>query len=487
MSYAPEVDGPDLLGWWIRQTDRPMRARRRPVQPAGGLRFAFYGRISTEDFQDRLSSARWQRDFACEVIAGRGRIVAEFFDVGCSRRLPWADRPQAALLLARLSDPGRGFDAIVVGEFERAFYGDQFQQMAPMFAYHGVQVWLPELDGPVDAANELHLALLTLLGVHSRREVQRARFRAKAAMQAQVTAQGRHLGGRPPYGFRLADAGPHPNRAHARWGRRAHRLEPDPETAPRVEWMFAQRLAGRSVAAITRDLNQRQIPCPSRADPDRNPHRSGHRWTLRIVAAILANPRYAGRQVWNRQRTDRDALGGADDLLGQAERRRWNVTQQWVISKKAAHPALVSEEDFVAAQQINAVPAPDDRRARRYLLVGLIRCRVCGRMMDSHWVNNHASYRCRHGNRSTTPAGPGRPRNVYIHEAKAIVGIAAQLRIPDSSPQAVADYLRIHGLIVTCAAGGHVVLEHGLTAAAGMTTPVPRPRSTTESLATRSH
>ncbi|WP_236647287.1 recombinase family protein [Micromonospora sicca] len=61
--------------------------------------------------------------------------------------------------------------------------------------------------------------------------------------------------------------------------------------------MFAQRLTGRSVAAIARDLNQRQIPCPSRADPDRNPHRTGHRWTLRTVAAILANRRYTGRQV----------------------------------------------------------------------------------------------------------------------------------------------------------------------------------------------
>ncbi|WP_404825623.1 recombinase zinc beta ribbon domain-containing protein [Plantactinospora soyae] len=55
---------------------------------------------------------------------------------------------------------------------------------------------------------------------------------------------------------------------------------------------------------------------------------------------------------------------------------------------------------------------------------GLIRCRLCGRMMDSHWVNNHASYRCRHGNRSSTPTGPGRPRNVYIHEARAIARIA---------------------------------------------------------------
>jgi site-specific DNA recombinase len=68
-------------------------------------------------------------------------------------------------------------------------------------------------------------------------------------------------------GYRLADAGPHPNKAHAAWGRRAHRLEPDPATAPVVRWMFAQRLAGHSAARITRALNDAGVPCPSAADP----------------------------------------------------------------------------------------------------------------------------------------------------------------------------------------------------------------------------
>jgi hypothetical protein len=33
--------------------------------------------------------------------------------------------------------------------------------------------------------------------------------------------------------------------SHAAWERRAHRLEPDPETAHVVRWISAQRLAGR--------------------------------------------------------------------------------------------------------------------------------------------------------------------------------------------------------------------------------------------------
>ena len=135
-------------------------------------------------------------------------------------------------------------------------------------------------------------------------------------MAVQTREQGRYLGGRPPYGYRLGDAGPHPNKAHAAWGRRAHQLEPDPETAHVVRWIFAQRLAGHSVARIARALNEAGIPCPSAADPGRNPHRPGAGWTLGTVTTILGNPRYTGRQVWNRQRTDKDLADPADVSLG---------------------------------------------------------------------------------------------------------------------------------------------------------------------------
>ena len=85
------------------------------------LRFAFYGRVSTEDWQDPVTSRARQLQQAMMLIAGRGVIVAEFFDTGESRTLPWARRPQAAALVAQLADPDRGWDAIVIGEYERAF------------------------------------------------------------------------------------------------------------------------------------------------------------------------------------------------------------------------------------------------------------------------------------------------------------------------------------------------------------------------------
>jgi site-specific DNA recombinase len=268
-----------LLAWAERS------ARRRACIVAGGtvpgrLRFVFYGRVSTEDWQDPAMSRARQREQAGALVRGHGQIVAEFFDVGLTRKLAWACRPQSAALVAQLADPDRRWDAIVVGEYERAFYGSQYAAMAPLFEHYGVQLWMPEVGGRVDYASEHDEKTMTGLGLSSKREIARTSIRVRTAMAVQTREQGRYLGGRPPSGYRLVDAGPRPNKAHAAWGRRAHRLDPDPATAPTVRWIFAQRLAGHSVARIARALNEAGVPCPSAADPGRNRHRSGAGWTL---------------------------------------------------------------------------------------------------------------------------------------------------------------------------------------------------------------
>jgi site-specific DNA recombinase len=91
------------------------------------------------------------------LTAARGVIVAEFFDSGESRVLPWARRPQAAALVAQLADPDRGWDAIVVGEYER-----------------------------VDWHAEDHEQTMLALGLSSKREVTRIRIRVRTAMAAQT-------------------------------------------------------------------------------------------------------------------------------------------------------------------------------------------------------------------------------------------------------------------------------------------------------------
>jgi Resolvase, N terminal domain len=143
----------------------PVPAERRrnddPEQPARELsgraqtRFAFYGRVSTEDNQDPEASRAWQLSRARALITPRGgEIVVEFFDVDKSRSIPWSRRPHAAALLAELKNPNRDFDAVVIGEPHRAFYGNQYGLTFPVFEHFQVPMWVPEVGGPIDPANE---------------------------------------------------------------------------------------------------------------------------------------------------------------------------------------------------------------------------------------------------------------------------------------------------------------------------------------------
>lgn len=226
--------------------------------------------------------------------------------------------------------------------------GRAYASVAPLFEHYGIQLWTPGVGGRADWHVEDHEQAMLALGLSSKREITRTRIRVRTAMAAQTREQGRYPGGRPPYGYRLGDAGPHPNKAHAAWGRRSHRLEPGPATAPVVSWMFVQRLAGHSAARITRAPNDAAIPCPSAADPGRNPHRRG------VDAADgrgdPGQPRYTGRQVWNRQRADFDLVDPANTGLGHKQVQRWNLPEGWVISKRPAHAALVSEAGFIATR-----------------------------------------------------------------------------------------------------------------------------------------
>ena len=409
-----------------------------PETTAPVRRFAFGGRVSTEDNQDPEASRNWQisRSRALIEPAG-GIIVAEYFDIGQSRSLPWMRRPQAARLLADLADPGRGFDAVVIGEPQRAFYGNQYSLTMPVFTHYGVELWVPEVGGPIDPDSEAHDLIMSVFGGMSKGERTRIRPRVRAAMAAQAAIEGRFLGGRPPYGYRIADAGPHPNPAKAADGKRLHKLEPDPETAWVIRRIFAEYLAGRGLFAIAEGLTRDQIPSPSQHDAARNPHRTGEGWAKSAVRAIVRNPRYTGRQVWNKQRKDEILLDVNDVARGYETRLRWNDTRQWVWSETIAQEPLVSVEDFQAARAIMA----DAGRARQashetrervrnpYALRGRLYCGSCGRKMQGQYSNHDPYYRCRYPKEYALASHVRHPANVYLREADILPAIDTWLAV----------------------------------------------------------
>jgi site-specific DNA recombinase len=390
-------------------------------------RFAFYGRVSTEDQQDPDSSRAWQLRRSRELIDPHGaKIVAEFFDVGQSRAIPWKRRPEAARLLELFPDPGRGFDAVVIGEPQRAFYGAQFALTFPLFEHYGVELWAPEVGGPVDPGSEAHDLVMTLFGGMSKGERSRIRTRVRNAMAAQAATEGRFLGGRPPYGYRLADAGIHPNPGKAALGARIHSLEPDRVTAPIVARIFEEYVSGKGLYAIAERLTRDDVPSPSAYDRRRNPHRRGSAWSKSAVRAILMNPRYTGLSVWGRQRRE-DVLLDVDDVAaGHRSLMRWNEEDRWIRSPESAHEGLISPELFEAAQarrkanSRQGTPRTGRRTRHTYLLRGLLRCGICDRRMQGTWNHGRAHYRCSYPGEYALAGKIDHPRAVYLREDQVL-------------------------------------------------------------------
>lgn len=431
--------------------------------------FAFYGRVSTEDRQDPTSSRAWQLNRANDLIASTdGEIVAEYFDIGQSRSLPWQRRPEASRLLAALSDPQRGFDAVVIGEPHRAFSGNQFGLTFPLFVHHGVEFWVPEIGGRIDPDSEAHDLVMTLFGGMSKGERNRIRTRVRTAMKVQAQ-DGRFLGGRPPYGYQLADAGAHPNPEKARVGQRLHRLEPDPATAPIVRRIFEQFVAGAGYASLARDLTEDGILSPSAHDPERNRHRasSGGVWAKSAIKAILQNARYTGHETWAKQRRDEVLLDEQNVALGHTSKLRWNDQADWIHSPEPTHTALIPTELFQQAQDIIASasrPTTGNRRTPNpYLLKGMVRCSICNRKMQGNQLRRNLHYRC--VIKTDYPAAD-HPRSLSVREEHLLPIVdnwLSELFSPDNieettmtlersqqTPQATADELEARRVIKEC-------------------------------------
>jgi DNA invertase Pin-like site-specific DNA recombinase len=412
------------------------------------IRFAFYGRVSTEDQQDPESSRGWQLTRSRALIDARdGVIVTEFFDVDKSRSIPWQRRPEATRLLAELKNPAREFDAVVVGEPHRAFYGNQYGLTFPLFEHFDVPLWVPEVGGPIDPRNEAHDLVMSVFGGMSKGERNRIKIRVKAAMGAQATDEGRFLGGRPPYGYLIADAGPHPNPAKAADGKRLHRLDLDPDAAPVVRRIFAEFTAGRGFYAIAEGLTRDDIPSPSAHDPERNKHRSGIAWNKFAVRSILINPRYTGYQVWNKQRKDEVLIDVEDVALGHTTKLRWNGADKWLWSKTIVHPPIIDKDDFAEIQVMVSGRATKHaehkphRRQHPYALRGLVTCGLCDRRMQSHWVNDAPYYRCRFPAEYALANRVEHPLNINLRE-DAVIGRVDKWLAREFAPNRLGDTLR---------------------------------------------
>ena len=210
--------------------------------------------------------------------------------------------------------------------------------------------------------------------------------------------------GRAPYGYRTVVEG-------AEAGTRAlRRLVPDERTAPVVRRIFQRYLEGSGLQGIAEELTAEAVPCPSAHDRVRNPHHGGVAWSKAAVRSILVNARYTGR------------LDGSG-------------------SEVVAHPPLADSDQFVRVQETirakRQTAETDDRPP--YLFRGMLRCDVCGRLMQGAWNNGEPYYRCRFPGEYAAANGIAHPRNVYLRERRLVRPLDVWLTatLPPALTQAV--------------------------------------------------
>jgi len=385
------------------------------------LRVAVLGRTSTKDLQDPTISLPRQFN-ACEKNLPPGaQIVAFYYDIESGRTdldrrgmgnaheqfdipIPRTGGIKDLLRDARRRD--RGFDIVMCESIDRLARITYFSTRIE-HELEELGVALLAADEPVVATRRKLKNATTVLTRRVKQGISEwyvLDLMEKSWGGTEVHTQAGFNIGKPLYGYQ-ANRTPHPVAEKRAAGISKTRLEIDPTRAAVVRRIFELRI-GRSAgyeaiaAILNQDLALNPPPEPS------NPVRARGDWCGATVREILRNPKYTGYMVWNRHATK---SGG----------NRINPMNEWVWSPEPTHEAIVSPEQFSAAQQASGYHArrrnksTEQRQRADYRLRSIIRCGLCGLRMYGAPRKERIYYSC-HPKRGSRP--DGHPAATYLRE-----------------------------------------------------------------------
>ncbi|CAH1215687.1 hypothetical protein PAECIP111893_04005 [Paenibacillus plantiphilus] len=271
------------------------------------MNIVIYLRVSSEQQAERELSIPAQREALQRYADERGwSIVGEYVDEAKSAKTD--ARPDFQRMIADAQKTDTHFDAIVVHKFDR-FSRNRADHAVykALLKKHGVTV--VSASEPVDADTPHGFLLESMLEVISEFYNVNLRHETFKGMRENAS-QGFHCGGRVPFGYRRIQTGL----------KVAYGLGTNDEVKL-VRQMFQMAAGGHGGKRIARQLNQQSII-------------EGKRWAPSTVLAILSNPVYLGKRVWNKKS---DANGKRNDA------------SEWIIAENV-HPAIVDQQLWDAAQ-----------------------------------------------------------------------------------------------------------------------------------------
>ncbi|MFI6816064.1 recombinase family protein [Nonomuraea sp. NPDC050328] len=334
MFDAP-IDLSDLPGYQPAAASRP--------------RTAFLGRCSTKDNQDPRSSLAGQLAEASRLLGPGEAFVAHFWDVesgmlGLDERSQICAEDYARLGVPVPRDGGLGelLEAVERGEVDRVAcerIGRVARDMLPSLQ---IERHLLSRGVPIDCANEPQGGMTTGRLTTRRSAQMQAEIGRHELMEMSMRGQRQHAAngyrhGPPCYGY-IAELDPDAPPPAGRFGERRPKmrlaLHPDGRRADTVAQVFRMRRLER--------LGEQEIARRLARDLDRHPLADGQAmWCGRQVRRMLAQPKYTGYQVYGRR-------------AGRQGRERPTPISAWVWSRRPAHPAIVTVEEWHQTQLVSA-------------------------------------------------------------------------------------------------------------------------------------
>jgi len=248
------------------------------------------------------------------------------------------------------------YAGVLVVDVERLARGNGADQayISQVFQFSGTKIITPMKT--YDPSNEFDEEYFEFGLFMSRREYKTINRRLIRGRDSSA-AEGKYLGSIAPYGYERSKIKQE----------KGYTLTIHPEEGPVVQKIFELYLAHNGTKDIANYLNDHGIPT-----------RHGGLWAYSTIGQMLSNPIYMGkiRRGWSRQ------VKSIENGTVKRHIKRSRDMNTYSLYD-GLHPALVSEEDFIRAQDIRMDKRPEAKVKDKFTLqnpfAGILFCSVCGK------------------------------------------------------------------------------------------------------------
>ena len=321
-----------------------------------------------EQYVKYLRKSRFDRDYAelsvedtlkrheailDKVAEDRGYYIAKtYYEVVSGESI--AARPEIQKLLEEVS--AGIYAGVLVVDLERLARGNGADQayISQVFQYSSTKIVTPSKT--YDPCNEFDEEYFEFGLFMSRREYKTINRRLIRGRDSSAS-EGKYINSIAPYGYMRVKL---PNE-------KGYTLEPHPDEAPHIKTIFEMFLNHAGTKIIANHLNDNNVPT-----------RHGDLWTYCTISNIITNPVYMGkiRRGWSQQIKTIE-----NGEVKKKIKRKKNIEDYNVF--EGLHEALITEEQFMLAQQIRLEKQPAARVKDEFELqnafVGLLYCSTCGK------------------------------------------------------------------------------------------------------------